>query len=123
MLPSTTDGTAVSSFEPLPKESSPDPVGLSALVRTPDRMAEPDPPDSQSMAGAPPLTTRLALVSTSKFPPIPLAAWTPTTAHPPMASRVAAVTPRAIMRRRGPFRTSALSALGVMDPPRDGRPL
>src|SRR5688572_4900689 len=43
MLPSTTVGTAVSSLEPLPKESSPEPVGLSALATTSARMAVPDP--------------------------------------------------------------------------------
>ena len=47
--PSTMDGIAVSSLVPFPKDSSPDPLGVSFLATTPERKPVPVPPVSQSI--------------------------------------------------------------------------
>src|SRR5438132_3899419 len=68
--PDTIFGLASSSDVPPPKASSVAPVGLSACVITPDRIAVPVPPASQSMHGLAPFTARFAFVSISKLLPV-----------------------------------------------------
>src|SRR5438067_6444243 len=63
MEPATIFGLASSSAVPPPKASSLAPVGLSAWVITPDRIAVPVPPASQSMHGLAPFTARFAFAS------------------------------------------------------------